>query len=108
MLTLRRLAASAFAIFVLAGTVGASETQTVVIDNFSFKPNALTVHAGAHVVFRNQDDLPHSVVVPGLQKRSSLLDTDQSYDLVFDKPGKYQYFCGIHPMMTGVVTVVAE
>jgi plastocyanin len=91
-----------------AGLAGAAEMPTVTIDNFSFKPNELTVRAGTHVLFANHDDLPHSVVIPDLQQKSKLLDTDGSYEAVFDKPGTYKYFCGVHPMMTGTVTVTAE
>jgi len=88
-----------------AGTGQAAETETVVIDNFSFNPNTITVKPGAHVVFKNQDDLPHSIVIPGLQVRSPMLDTDNSYEMAFEKPGDFKYFCGIHPMMTGEVIV---
>ena len=54
----------------------ATEPQTVTIDNFSFKPNVVTVKPGTHVVFRNRDDLPHSVVIPDMKVKSPLMDTD--------------------------------
>lgn len=91
-----------------AGPVRAAETETVTIDNFSFKPNVITVKPGTHIVFKNQDDLPHTVVIPDMQMKSSMLDTDGTYDADFEKPGDYKYFCGIHPMMTGEVIVKAE
>ncbi len=91
-----------------AAPAWASEPQTIVIDNFSFKPNVVTVAPGTRIVFRNADDLPHTVVIPGLQVKSSMLDTDGSYEASFDKPGDYRYFCGIHPMMTGEVIVKAD
>jgi plastocyanin len=83
----------------------AAEPQTVVIDNFAFKPDSITVAPGTHVVFRNQDDLPHTVVVPDMKVKSPMMDTDGSFEVSFDKPGAYKYFCGIHPMMTGQVVV---
>lgn len=79
--------------------------NTVVIDNFSFKPNAITVPAGTHLVFENRDDLPHSVIIPDLQQKSKILDTDEKYEAVLEKPGKYVFFCGIHPMMKGEIIV---
>jgi len=85
----------------------ADEPQTVTIDNFSFRPNVITVKPGTHIVFKNQDDLPHSVVIPDMQVKTPLMDTDGSYEADFEKPGEYKYFCGIHPMMTGKV-IVAE
>jgi len=95
------------ALVALVALPAMADPQTVTIDNFSFKPNVITVKPGTHVVFKNQDDLPHSVVIPDMQVKSPLMDTDGSYDADFEKPGEYKYFCGIHPMMTGKV-IVAE
>ena len=96
------------ALAMLAATPAlADEPTTVVIDNFSFKPNVITVKPGTHIVFKNQDDLPHSVVIPDMKVKSPLMDTDGTYDADFEKSGEYKYFCGIHPMMTGMV-IVAE
>ena len=81
--------------------------NTVVIENFSFKPGTITVPAGTHVVFENRDDLPHSVIIPDLKQHSQMLDTDDKYDAVLDKPGHYAFFCGVHPMMKGEIVVTA-
>jgi plastocyanin len=97
-----------FALAILGATPAmAAEPQTVTIDNFSFKPNVITVKPGTHIVFKNQDDLPHTVVIPDMKVKSPMMDTDGSYEADFEKPGEYNYFCGIHPMMTGKV-IVAE
>jgi plastocyanin len=84
-----------------------ADTVTVTIDNFSFKPDVITVKPGTHIIFKNQDDLPHTVVIPDMKVSSSMMDTDGSYEADFEKPGEFKYFCGIHPMMTGKV-IVAE
>jgi plastocyanin len=102
------LFAAAFLLLAASGSARAAESLIVVIDNFSFKPNVVTVKPGTHVVFKNQDDLPHTVVIPGMQVKSSMLDTDASYEADFEKPGDFSYFCGIHPMMTGEVVVKDE
>jgi len=86
----------------------AAPTQTVVIDNFSFKPNRISVPAGTRLVFENRDDLPHTVVIPDLQQKSKMLDTDDSYEAVMDKPGTYGFFCGVHPMMKGEIVVTEK
>jgi len=90
-----------------SGTAQATETQTVIIDNFNFKPNVITVKPGTHIVFKNQDDLPHTVVIPGMEVKSAMMDTDGTFEADFEKPGDFKYFCGVHPMMTGEV-IVAE
>ncbi len=37
--------------------------------------------------------------------KSKALDTDDSYSFTFTTPGTYQYFCYIHPHMTGTIVV---
>jgi plastocyanin len=95
---------------VLAMTVlGAARADdtAVVIDNFTFAPATLTVKAGTRVVWTNHDDMPHTVVSAASPPlfRSKALDTDDSFSSVFDKPGTYAYFCGLHPHMQGTIVV---
>ena len=66
---------------------------------------AISVAAGTHLIFENHDDLPHTIVIEGLSAKSGMLDTGDKFEAVPDKPGKYVFFCGIHPMMKGEITV---
>ena len=95
----------AFALLALARPALAQEEKTVAIDNFVFAPAKLEVKVGAKVAFVNHDDTPHNIVVDALKKRSRALDTNERYDIVFDRPGEYVYFCGLHPQMTGRIAV---
>jgi plastocyanin len=74
------------------------------IDNFSFTPATLTVPVGAKVTWTNKDDVPHTVVsTNNAFTRSPALDTDDSFSYTFTKPGTYEYYCSVHPMMTGKI-----
>jgi plastocyanin len=87
--------------------LAAAAPNLVGIDNFAFGPGSLTVKAGATVTWTNHDDEVHTVVStanPGVFK-SGALDTDDTFSFTFDKPGTYQYFCSIHPRMTGTIVV---
>src|ERR1051326_5693381 len=77
----------------------------VKIDNFTFAPVALTIHAGETVRWTNHDDLPHNVVSEDKSFKSKTLDTDENFSYTFSKPGTYTYYCSIHPRMTGKVVV---
>jgi amicyanin len=77
----------------------------ITIDNFTFAPAELTVSAGATVTWINHDDIPHLVVDKNKLYRSPALDTDDSYSFTFTQPGSYDYFCGLHPHMTGKIVV---
>ena len=37
--------------------------------------------------------------------KSTGLETDETYSYTFTKPGIYEYFCTLHPLMTGKVIV---
>ena len=84
--------------------VRAADTA-VNIDNFTFSPKELTVKAGTVIVFRNRDDIPHTVNGTKGEFHSKALDTDESFSFTFANPGTYEYFCGLHPQMTGRVVV---
>ena len=78
---------------------------TVSIDNFTFKPNVLTIKPGTTVTFVNHDDIPHSIVESGGKFKSKVLDTDESFKMAFETAGDVGYFCGLHPHMTGRIVV---
>jgi len=77
----------------------------VKIDNFSFMPASMTVPAGTTVTWVNRDDVPHNVVSTEKKFKSPVLDTDEQFSYKFTDPGAYEYFCSIHPKMTGKIVV---
>jgi plastocyanin len=89
----------------MTSPAAASQTIQASIDNFSFVPKQLTVKAGTTVVWTNKDDIPHTVTSDDKVFSSSLIDTNEKFQYTFTKPGKFPYFCKVHPMMTGVVEV---
>src|SRR5580693_6872959 len=77
----------------------------VMIDNFVFGPQTLTVPVGTTVTWTNSDDIPHTSVSTEGVFRSKVLDTDEKFSYTFTKAGTYPYYCTIHPKMTGQVVV---
>src|SRR5438128_367383 len=80
-----------------------SEAARVTIDQFAYGPRELTVAAGTRVTWVNRDDVPHTVTSSEKPRRfsSGTLDTDGQYTHLFTTPGTYEYFCAVHPKMTG-------
>jgi plastocyanin len=78
---------------------------SITIDNFSFTPKEITVAAGTTITWVNHDDVPHTVVSPDKKFRSKALDTDDQFSFMFTDPGTYNYFCSVHPIMTGEIIV---
>jgi plastocyanin len=94
------------------GAIDNRETPTapptqVVIDNFTYAPASLTVAVGTKVTWVNHDDVPHTVTSPSKPRilDSPTLDTDDQYSFEFKTAGTYDYFCAVHPKMTGQIIV---
>jgi plastocyanin len=105
MLTLARVAIllTVAASFPLSAT--AQDAGQIVIKDYMFAPNSVTVKAGTTVKWINKDDEPHSVVSDTGLFRSGAVDTDETFSFKFDKPGTYHFTCSIHPRMVGTITV---
>jgi plastocyanin len=84
------------------------KAAAVKIDNFTFTPQTLTVNAGTTVTWINEDDIPHTVTSSTKQFKSRAMDTDDKFSFTFTTPGTYQYFCSLHPHMTGTIVVAAQ
>jgi len=89
-------------------TPQAQEQNTVAIKDFAFTPSSITVKKGTTVTWTNQDSTPHTVTSSGSGEKamdSQDLAQGGTYSVTFDTAGTYEYFCTIHPNMTGTVTV---
>jgi plastocyanin len=103
--SLRAFAAGAAVCCLVYGALAASSETRLTIDNFTFKPDAVTIPAGTRIVWVNDDDIPHSIVETTGKFHSPALDTEDKFSFTFDKAGSYEYFCGLHPHMKGKVVV---
>jgi plastocyanin len=77
----------------------------IVVDSFNFAPATISVPVGTVVTWTNRDDVPHNIVSTERQFKSPVLDTDETFSHVFTKAGSYNYYCSIHPKMTGQIVV---
>ena len=89
-----------------AASAWAADTE-VKIDNFTFNPPRVTVKAGTTVMWDNEDDIPHTVTSSAKLFKSKVLDTEGKFSFTFTTPGTYEYFCSLHPHMTGTIVVEA-
>ena len=83
-----------------------TKQNRIEIKDFAFNPQTITVKSGDKITWINRDEEPHTVVSVGKKfPRSSGLDTDQEYSITAGAPGTYEYFCSVHPKMTGTIVV---
>ena len=72
-----------------------------------YAPSEITVAAGQTIAWRNETLGPHTVTSRTELFNSGRIDPGTTYALKFANPGTYDYYCTVHPTMTGVVTVLA-
>ena len=76
-----------------------------------FIPNEATIAVGGTVSFVNSDTAPHTSTSgspsggPDGVWDSSLVMPGSSYDTTLSSAGSYDYFCMVHPWMTGIIIV---
>jgi plastocyanin len=63
------------------------------------------VATGTEVTWQNQDPAEHTVTADGGVFGSDALPQGQKFSTRFDTPGRFAYFCAIHPAMRGTVEV---
>ena len=86
------------------------EGAMVLMQDNSFQPAQTHVAVGGTVIWTNQDGVPHTVT-SGVGSTadgvfdSGNIDSGGTFTFTFTDPGTYEYFCSIHPMMTGTVIV---
>jgi plastocyanin len=85
----------------------AAAAPVVVIDNYMFMPDTITISVGGSVTWVNHDSDVHSIAADDVPPtfKSGGLDTDDKFTFVFTKPGTYAYHCSLHPHMTGKIIV---
>ncbi|MEP0824757.1 MAG: multicopper oxidase domain-containing protein [Nitrososphaera sp.] len=74
--------------------------------NKSFTPGHISVHVGDTVTWKNDDSTAHTVKSKesGLFTSGSILQK-RTFQHTFEEPGTYEYYCSLHPWMTGIVEV---
>jgi len=79
--------------------------------NECFTPADISINVGDTVHWMNIDTVAHTVTGgspangPSGVFDSSLLMADAAFAYTFDETGSYDYFCMVHPWMTGSISV---
>lgn len=91
------------------GGATSDEAATVTISDFAFQPGTIEVAAGATVAWTNDDGVPHTVTAGTPDAVGDAfdepVDAGETAEITLDETGTFDYFCAIHPTMTGQVVV---
>jgi len=104
----------------VATTTMATSTQTpasppvvaILIQNYGFNPQTVTIPVGTTVTWTNLDTIQHQIsnsatttVGPGQIFASKPLAKGDTYSYTFTSTGTFQYTCIIHTFMRGTIIV---
>ncbi len=82
-----------------------SEPFRVDVVDLDYEPRDLTVPVGTEVLWVNTGRAPHTVTAEDDTVDSGIFMTGESFSLVFDEEGVFEYYCTLHPGMEGTVTI---
>ncbi len=77
----------------------------VAMRQLSFRPTRLEIQSGTAVVWKNDDQLQHTITATDGSWDSGLIEPGASWRKLFDRPGTYAFHCTPHPFMKGVIVV---
>lgn len=75
------------------------------ISNKSFTPQIITVYAGTTVVWKNMDNISHTVTFDNGSFDTGDITSGKSKSYVFTSSGTFAYHCTIHPNINGTIVV---
>jgi plastocyanin len=78
----------------------ASQVHTVIIGNFKFSPEVLSVKPGDRIVWVNQDIVPHTATALDKSWDTGAIGSNESKGMVVKKAQTLSYYCFYHPGMT--------
>lgn len=75
-------------------------------DMYAFVPATLKIKVGTEVIWTNETNAPHTVTSDMLVFNTpNSLEHNQTFMVIFTKPGTYTYYCNFHLYMKGVIIV---
>jgi plastocyanin len=83
---------------------GGGADAEITIADFAFS-GADSVNVGDTVEVTNNDSVGHTWTAVDEAFHSGTLASGDTFEFTFDEAGEFDYFCQIHPQMTGTITV---
>jgi uncharacterized protein YggE len=94
---------------------GSATSPACASDNTCFTPSKITVSTGTKVVWENNDKISHTITsgtpaadYSGTMFDSALMKPSSTFSYTFLNPGNFDYYCQVHPWMTGMVVVTGN
>ena len=92
-------------------TVSIASGSSIPSNREFFVPKSIETTVGNMITWKNEDFTPHTVTSGNITTGktgvfdSNIMQKGSTFSFLFDKVGEYNYFCTIHPFMTGRIIV---
>ncbi|MBM3157664.1 MAG: hypothetical protein FJ004_10335 [Chloroflexi bacterium] len=86
-------------------TTPANGQASVNMSGLTFIPQTLTVTVGTTVTWTNNDSSAHTVTSNSGAFESGNMARDAKFSYTFNQAGTFDYYCKLHPSMTGKIIV---
>lgn len=86
-------------------TTAIPSANIVTIQSMAFNPQTLTVPVNTTVKWKNLDGKAHTVTSNNASWDSGIVPAGSSFIFTFTATGTFNYYCTIHPSMTGTIIV---
>ena len=92
-------------------TVSIASGSSIPSNREFFVPKSVETTIGNMITWKNEDFTPHTVTSGNITTGktgvfdSNIMQKGSTFSFLFDKVGEYNYFCTIHPFMTGRIIV---
>ncbi len=95
------------AIFSMTTVAGDKNEPQVIVKDFKFTPQDITIKRGQTIFWENKEKRQyHSVWFEASgEEEPDYIFPDETYKRKFEQTGTFPYRCGPHPRMIGTVTV---
>jgi plastocyanin len=94
-----------FALVLIAFTAAAPAPVTVTMKSMNFAPRKVSVSRGTTVVWRNDDQVAHTVTAADGSWTSPAIEPGKTYRKKFPTAGRFEIICSPHPTMKSTVVV---
>ena len=84
---------------------GSGIMHDVKISGFAFTPAELDISRCDTVLWTNEGTVPHTITDDSGELKSAILEKGDKYGHKFENAGTFNYYCSIHPSMTGKIVV---
>jgi len=107
------VASAIFVMLAIAASPTAAATVNVHLKDQNFNPKTLSAKPGDTIVFHNDDNVLHSILLPDNEAllAAHFIEQHKGYEVVIPPatdPGAYELVCTVHINMKGTLQIVAQ